>query len=297
MWKKIIYNIVLSIILLELSSFLILFWPIRKSVFDQIKSGYNILQILPITKPFSEKNYDKNYRTPLNKSEKDSGSIIIFGCSFGYGLALDDNENFSGQLAKLTKKTIFNRSERGFGAQMMLYQLQTKRVLEKTKDCKYIIYVYIPDHVRRTVLYRCFPFLYKVSVRYMLDRKENLKLQIPNPILVNSNLYRLYESYLPKIYGDDYCIKVLYKIIKESYLLSKQFYKDCKFIVLDYSEYAFPLKEEVEKLGIKVISIPNLTNGINLFQEYYQIAKDDGHPNAKAWELITPLFIKEAEIK
>ena len=56
------------------------------------------------------------------------------------------------------------------------------------------------------------------------------------------------------------------------------------------------MRKELEEIGIKVISLPDLTDE-NLFQTKYQISKSNIHPNAKAWEHITPRFIKAAGIK
>lgn len=221
---------------------------------------------------------------------------MIFGCSFGFGDGLDDYQNFSGQLNKITNFNVFNRSEGGIGPQIMLYQFETKKVLDITKDCDYIIYVYIPDHLRRNMMFRCFPFLYKVSVRYMLNKDDELKLQTIPFYLAYSNIYKLYEANTPQRYGEDYSKKLLYKIIEKSYKLSKEFYPNSKFIVFNYSQEEFPLENELKNLGVQVVSVIDLTDE-NLADVKYQISEYDGHPNAKAWEFITPLFIESAKIK
>lgn len=177
----------------------------------------------------------------------------------------------------------------------MLYQFETKKVLDITKNCDYVIYVYIPDHLRRHMMFRCFPFLEKVTVRYMLNKDDELELQMIPSYLAYSNIYKLYESKALDMYGEDYSKKLLYKIIEQSNKLSKEFYPNSKFIVFNYSQEKFPMEKELQNLGIQVVSIIDLTD-VNLSTVEYQLSEYDDHPNAKAWEFITPLFIKRAKI-
>ena len=295
--KKIIYNIlffILFFILLEFISFTYLIYEHKDRLISLIRPNQSFSWLF-FVKPFSDKNYDSEYRKPLNPNIKRPASIIIFGCSFAYGSELSDEENFSGQLAKLTNRAVYNRAESAIGPQMMLYQLQTEKIKKITQNCDYIIYVYMPDHLRRVTLYRCWPFLYKVSVKYIYEKDNHLKLHILKQPLQNSNICKLFEEKLPDRLGYEYQKKTLFKIIEESHKLTKELYQKSKFIILNYSDEAFPLTEEVENLGIKVISLSDLTSE-NLFSEKYQISQNDKHPNAKAWKLNTPLFAKKIGI-
>ena len=100
---------------------------------------------------------------------------------------------------------------------------------------------------------------------------------------------------MPKLRGVEYTENLFYKVIEESYKKSQEFYPNSKFILLDYSYDGLPKKEELEKLGIQVISLSDLTD-INVETVEYWNSEFDPHPNEKAWNLLTPLFIKKTNI-
>lgn len=295
MLKKIFINFVFILLLLAIAEFFafsILVFKYRENFYNAYIAGDPVSSLFPHVRLFHPDLYDKDYRRPLIGNNK---TIFIFGCSFGFGDGLNDNQNFSGKLHKLTDYSVFNRSEGGVGPQVMLYQFESKKVLDLSDECDYIIYVYMPDHLRRNLMFRCFPFLYKVSVRYMLDKNDDLVFQTCPFLLANSNIYRLYEAALPEIYGEKYSLQLLYKLIEKSYKLSKEYYPNSKFILLNYGndeDFSRELKLKLENLGVYVVSVSELTNK-DLFKVEYQISKYDHHPNEKAWNEITPDFIKK----
>lgn len=295
MLKKIFINLFFILIFIAIAEFIafsILVFKYREHFYNAYKAGDPVSSLIPRVRLFHPNLYDKDYRRPLIGNNK---TILIFGCSFGFGDGLNDNQNFSGKLHELTNYSVFNRSEGGIGPQLMLYQFESKKVLDLSEECDYIIYVYMFDHLRRNLMFRCFPFLYKVSVRYMLDKNGDLAFQTCPFLLANSNIYRIYESALPEIYGERYSLQLLYKLIEQSYKLSKEYYPNSKFILLNYGnddEFSQELKVKLESLGVFVVSVSELTNK-NLFTVEYQISKYDHHPNEKAWDEITPAFIKK----
>lgn len=66
-------------------------------------------------------SYD--FREPIIGTGKES--IILSGCSFTYGLGLESDENFSGQLAKHLKKySVYNIGVNGASPREALYLLR-----------------------------------------------------------------------------------------------------------------------------------------------------------------------------
>lgn len=97
--------------------------------------------------PYSYILQKNTYRAPLN-IHSNLEPIYIFGCSFAYGEHLFEKDTFGAQLAKLTNRPVYNFAFPGFGVQHMLFQLENM-TMPSSKAPKYIIYVYIHDHLRR----------------------------------------------------------------------------------------------------------------------------------------------------
>ncbi len=296
-FKIIFFNILILLILfvlIEIISFFFVSYNYRDNLIGCFKSGDKISTML-IAERFDPENYDKDYIKPIITNSKKL-PVVIFGCSLAEGSALNINETFGGQISKYTNRSVYNRAEGGIGPQIMLYQLQSGKIKQLTDKCEYFIYVNIDDHINRVLKFRCFPFLYKVSVRYNLKKNGELKLETSSFWKTHSFFYKWYESKLPEFLGADYANELLCRIIEESYKKAKEIYPNSKFIVLEYRNDDLVFRKRLEDIGIQVISLKDLTDE-NLFQDKYYLGPYDQHPNADAWKLITPLFLKKADIK
>ncbi|MGN0005244.1 MAG: hypothetical protein ACI37Z_04670 [Candidatus Gastranaerophilaceae bacterium] len=114
------------------------------------------------------------FREPILKG-KNSDNIFIFGCSYAYGGPLEADEIFSAYLAEDTKYSVYNFAYGGWGIQHFLALLENYD-FSSIKSPKYVIYVYMSDHVRRmyskysdflnTYYFR---YLYKALSQQMVD--------------------------------------------------------------------------------------------------------------------------------
>lgn len=284
--KKIIINLIILVLV-----YLLLEAYAATVLYKRYQGTFKDIRNLPmIIKLFNPQTYDSGYRPPLETENSDKKSVIVFGCSFAYGFRIGDA--FGEKLHALTGRNVYNRSQECTGPQMMLYQLQhPEKLFKLTKNCGYIIYVYAADAEDRGVKYRCCPISDHVIVRYKLMKNDALKLQTINLYKTYSFIYRLMEESFPQRFGNDYCNKLFYEMIKQSYELSQKIYPNSKFIILNYTDHDVTFGDELKKIGIEIISLPDLTKE-NMFQLKYQVEPYDTHPNEKAWSLITPLLIK-----
>lgn len=288
--KIIIINSVLIIILFVLGEL------VSHYIFTKVCNWSSPLYKKTVS--ITEKNYDwyeQFFVNHINKSKSDkTGNIIIFGSSFAIGHGLKKEEGFAFLLHKLTGLNVYNRSFRSFGPQFMLFQIDNN--LEKIiPSCSYIIYIYVDFDYRRIFTYREDPFMYVVCPKYVLTKDGSLKQKNISFFSLYSNIYKAYEWF----YGDIHTKKqdgdeLFYKIVGQSYLKSQKIYPDSKFIILNYSQKPLPAKVQLEKLGIKVLEISDLTSE-NMFSKQYQLSETehDEHPNASAWKILTPAFIKK----
>ena len=295
-------EILIYFLILEAVSFYIIFFKYREGIDLYLKNNCPIFSLI-IPEKFRADKRSQIYREPQIYEGTKKHSIILFGCSFAYGEGLEDSQTFAYKLSKMTKRSVYNRAEGGMGPQIMLYQLQKENLKQIIPDCDYIIYIYVNDHVERNKKFRNWPLLYKTGIRYKI-KHDKLKLQTISPPLSYSFVYRIiegrddYRYFINKKYLNGklkYGDYLFYKVIEESNKLSKELYPKSEFIIFNYSDKPITAQEEIEKLGIKIISLSDLTNqDMTLLK--YRISDWDEHPNEQAWNLLTPIFIKKANI-
>lgn len=233
------------------------------------------------------------FREPINK-KSNLAPIYLFGCSYAYGDYLNDNETFGAYLAKLTNRPVYNFGFHGWGVQHFLLLLEHYD-FSKIKQPKYIIYVYIDDHIRR--MYSkyfegfdnasYFRYLYK-NGKFIPDESNGLALYLYRKI----HCYQKYKTATnPK--NNENNFNLFKKHIEKINDLIKEKFPDSKFIILVYEEVWNKQDwQSVEKMGIKVVRKEE-----DLGKEAKEFRLEDNHPSAKAWEHYTPLFIKASGIK
>lgn len=307
--KKIIVNIIIAGALLYLAEFII--WGCENL---RIKyTGEQGNQNLPVS--FHPEH--RFFQLPLDffpqaeygwgrdpdGTEYSSRPLAVFGCSFAYGFNLDKNQTFSYKLSELTKRPVYNRAASGWGIQHMLFQLRQKKFYEKVPDnCECVFFVMIKDHFRR--LYA--PTFMSTQ---LLERNYNLRYVYKDGELIlpekNEFLTRLTDLYLiqkiqhayinnvilRKSNSDEYFDFALKHFIASKNELKKHM-PEARFIIVIY-QYFDNYERFIKKLkdnGFEVIYLPSLTDA-NLNSPPY--LKPDYHPSEEAWDLVTPIIIKE----
>ncbi len=239
------------------------------------KTNYDIIFL-------KDKGYLTYLRQPLN-TESTKPPILLMGCSFAYGSFLTPEESFMGKLAKLTGRPIYNRAIQGRGADEMLYQLRSDEFYKKVPKPEWLIYIFIPDHVRRTQIPCCVDDL---GVYY----NNRIKI-IPNfniPILYTMRNQIDY-------YAIDKCILHFNQIMTNIKLQAEKHWgNDVKYAFLFYdNDYIVnpKIKESIINNGFIFLTLNDLTP-VNLMTEEYK-TDDNIHPSEKAWDLLTPLIIEK----
>ncbi len=253
---------------------------------------------------YIEKNFYENdeFNEPqgleYNSNNKNSSPIILLGCSFNYGFELDKDKTFQTFLSKQTKRPVYNFSLVAGGfreALFILHQQNIKKLLpQNTNHAKAFIYTYIPSHRER--LYANFRphvpnFKYNLTytkLTYYNDLPNNKTCLIPRMMNLYTQIVKNNENTfkLIKLY-----IKTMNNFIKQSF---SNYDEETKLIILLYDEYPFNNWEDLEKEGIIVIKLKDLSNE-NFYDEKY-LLPDKVHPNSEAWEIITPALIKKLNL-
>ena len=217
------------------------------------------------------------------------------GCSYAYGLWLDDTETLASTISEKTDRSVYNLGVIGTSPREMLYILRDKKLrnnqLNNQKDFKYIIYPYISHHLFRlyidTKSYTCSP--------YYKQTKDGLEFYRKNPQICNLYTYKkLLELKYSQINNKE-SFKLFCLYMKEINKEIKENFNNTKFVILVYEDYIGQNWQLLEKEGVIIIKVKDLIK-TEIIQPQYTISETDIHPNAKAWETIVPELIKELNL-
>lgn len=292
-----VLGVIFVLCLFEFFCFLFLICKYSSEFVDEMHSYYNIYTGYFKNIYFDPDNYAEEFRPPSIKNST-KGSVILFGCSYTYGDGLSDEESFSAQLSDYTNRSVYNRGYGGSGPQLMLFQLSSGNLSKEIPSADYIIYTIIDDHLNRIYKFRNWPFLTKISIKYITDKNDNLIMKQLKFPLGESSIMRLVDDYQGNTLSVKQKIEFLIHILDESYAKAKILYPNAKFVILEYSEESLFSKEDINRLkskGFIVINLGDLTP-IELYDEKYRNSKYDTHPNAKAWNIIVPALSKKLHL-
>ncbi|MCR5261910.1 MAG: hypothetical protein K6C94_08755 [Candidatus Gastranaerophilales bacterium] len=248
---------------------------------------------------YTLENLKQNMRKPVGLNYK-KAPILIYGCSYAYGFALDEKDTFGYKLSELAKRPVYNFAVSSKGLQDALFLLEKDEKV--TPEPQYVFYVFINDHVRRM-----FVNCNKIdNVKYLTYKNKNGKL------IQNENKYALSERFyifgvikntsyhlLKKIFD-----KQIYKLVKLYFLtingeIHKK-YPDAKFVVIDYenggNSFLSPYRvEDLRSKGIEVVNLKKVFKNELKSDKYRNSVQKDSfrHPNGEAWSLVADYIVKE----
>ena len=247
--------------------------------------------------------------------------IVILGCSYAYGHGIKNKETFLYKLSQITKRPIINFALCGDNAIESLKHLKNyinndKKNKETIKNAEYVIYVYMHDHINRYLstnfiyenYFLIFPvkniFLKKIieipTVRFLLS-----SYQIHKNIIGKDKNSNSYNNFL---YNSEQYLKKIMLIMQNEI---KTYSPNAKIIIILYDQ---KLAQSYDNLKIKYdtdIQNSKIWDELNnetdmtivhskdltgfLFDKNYKLKADIApyHPNAKAWEVLTPKFAKK----
>ena len=250
--------------------------------------------------------YNSEFRPTENINSK-KGAIVIFGCSFAYGMYLNADETFSYRLGKMTLRPIYNRAMHGWAPKQMIYQLQNEKFYTIVPKPEYVIYVFIPEQVSRQYINTK---LVSSQPRHNLFYKNKngvLKRDKFTEYMFSSSLFYILKRQkyprLMKMYEQkDLELLKLYFLTAQKEII-RHWGNDVKFVIFLYGKENDLQKlksvfSSLKKSNFIIVDINGLSSK-NFFTPKYQIGKSlsskryDRHPNAKAWEELTPLIVKK----
>ena len=227
------------------------------------------------------KKYGENYKDK---------PLILFGGSYVYGYGLEDKDRLPYILSEYIKKPVYNRAFQTWSAQNMLWQLKNPEFYSETEEPQAIIYmgvkvdldnIYNPDILNGLRYFEKNNELIEAPFIFMLANYSYLFKKINQEISYKKTLDRTKS------------IKFFNKHILESKNEIDKHWKNVKIYVVWYD---LPITEdfdELEKQGIKVISLDDFMKQNILPYKKYKNSDVDIHPNGLAWQKIVPELVKK----
>ena len=257
---------------------------------------------------FAESYQHFHFRPVSGENYAQKPPVVLFGCSFTYGSGIEYAETLGYKLAGTLKRTVYNRGISTCGIQHAIWQLEHEPLLDRIPKPEYVIYTFIPDHIRRLDLFVLNYDAIKVSwfnYPYLRYYEKNGELvqdkSFLRQILYHSTFLKLahvfchktdypafntrYHQYIPLL---DLHLKTLSGEIKKKW-------PNTKFIVLVYDNWLnsdlVEVYADLRKQGVTILDA-GMIFGVPLGDEKY-IVPNDIHPSGAAWDAIVPGLVKE----
>ncbi|MBQ2644256.1 hypothetical protein IJG14_01620, partial [bacterium] len=227
--------------------------------------------------------------------------ILLFGCSYAYGLNLNYNQIFSYKLSQQTKRPVYNRAMPGQSFQFMYYQTTTDEFYKSVPPSDTIFYILLDDHLRRMFGETFFIFEPRFYMHYKY-KDYNFKINNFNEPFVIFYKYNYTLRAIRKLYNSFYLNnsknydkitdEALAYFIKTRENLQNHWHKNFKFIIfiyqpnIHYDNLRLNLISKLLNNGFIVVKTDDLTKE-DLYSKKYRLI--DNHPNEAAWDLLTPL--------
>lgn len=213
-------------------------------------------------------------------------TLLFFGGSFCFGLGVNDDQTLPEQTAATMGATAWNHGVGGYGTHQVLYLLENLPLEGVPEGRRQVIYVSIPDHVRRAMGYlSCFRRTKGWAPYYQRSSQGRAVLQgtwlSQNPwtarlykVLVRSYLLKRLDWDVPLAVGEDDLATVV-AMVEECQRLAQERW-NAEFVVFAYHD----VKEESDLgerfvKGLRERGIPVVESGV------VKAIPKDGHPTAE----------------
>jgi lysophospholipase L1-like esterase len=230
---------------------------------------------------------EEGRRITPDRGDRANAAVLLFGCSFTFGVGLNDRETFAWRLGEMLgdKFQVFNYGFSGYGAHQMLALVESGRLdaLAQRYSQIYAFFLTISDHPVRCINNR--PF--QSGPCYLLEngavRKADKFDDTLDKLFLQSRAYARAKDAYARRPAYDGALDLHVAIIKQSarelnVLLHAPF---CTLIWPNFARVEPMLQDH----GIPTLSLAGAMPDFESAHEKY-IIKGDGHPNALANELI-----------
>jgi hypothetical protein len=278
--------------------------PHKETKISEVKS-YKDELIYNVTYTFDENGL--RVSPPSNDLEVE-GCILFFGCSYTYGIGVEDHEAMPYQVGiKFQKKyRIYNFALSGYGPHQMLSALEHKLVANTISCSGKIAAVYqaIPHHIERAAGLTYWDYH---GPRYIADNNGNIKfagnfddVTLHRVILKYLNKSLIYRDFIGnrRLFDRINETNVYINIVKNSNNYFKNIFPDGKFHII-FWDNLFTSDDPPEQIllwnktlkdlkdsGLNIHLVSNIIPDYQYNRFKYDLSAYDIHPNAHTHHLI-----------
>jgi len=233
--------------------------------------------------------------------------VFFFGGSYTFGSGVNDAETYPYIAGVKTdgEYRISNFAFRGYGPHQMLAALENNSY-EEDLQCqpRHVVYLMISDHVSRAAGFSSWD---TNGPRYVLDDDgeavfagsfsdgRHKKPGIVGRVLGRSIIYRrLLRFFAPK--PDERSSRLTSAIIERASKIVSERHPDGAFHVIFWPSvqpYFMNAIDDLQSSGLSVHSIEDILPDFESGSEQYRLHRHDGHPNARAHEIIGDYVVTE----
>ena len=245
---------------------------------------------------------------PLECLPSQKNPILLFGCSFAFGIYLEDEQTFGYKLSKILDRAVINRSVGGGSMAHMLYQTENEDFYKQVPKCKDVIYVIIDDTTRRLYVDTFLVTLPYFNIHYKKRKNDLVLVEYKNPfvnLFKSLYLYKFFQHKYVEYYlknpenADEISELELMYFLNTRENLEKNWKEKVNFTIVFYNNFYLgssveteeKLVQKLKENGFNVIKVSDITDE-SIMQGMY-IIPNDGHPTETAWNLLTPLIAKK----
>jgi hypothetical protein len=246
-------------------------------------------------------------KTPPISADSLTKSAVFFGCSFTFGIGINDNDVMPNIVQKLVqnKYKVYNFGYGGYGTHQMLTLIEKNMVDSIVKyEPKIFIYALIPDHLNRILDlvpygHHCPKYIldtntHEVKYAGLFDDFNNLALSK----IKNSEIYGLFKKKKAEISD----VILFVKMVQKSQTLLKNKYPNSEFHVLFWDNKF----DKIGSLMLKELKNTNISTHIisEIVPDYYRSTRQycvkfpyEFHPNGKINRKIAAYLVNNVLIK
>lgn len=290
----------------------IYFYNSEKNIYKPI---YSLQNKLLGFEAFKIKYYDKPklFQDMLNPSifqpsagiEYTKKPILVMGCSYAEGAGLPLNQKFHYKLSEMTNRPVYNRAFGGGGYQHMYYILTHDKYMRDLQEPEYIVYVFINSHIERFYQYQFWDKFRTVgNLRYKL--KEDGVFYEQKPILfpfwflftVKEIQEKFWINFMRKS-PENKLFNTFVSFMSQTKKEALKKYPNTKFVILLYDDGMIQFGKDyinnsywnlLRREGFIVINSNDLVHKVFSDEKYK--TEDKIHPSERAWDELTPAFVK-----
>ena len=244
---------------------------------------------------------EEGRRITPDRGDKADTAILLFGCSYTFGMCLNDQETYAWQLGEMLGERfqVFNYGFPGYGSHQMLALIESGRLDTLVRRYKHIYasFLTITDHPVRCITNRPFQsgphyILENGAIKYVGAFSHTV-----DRLFAHSQVYKQVKlPYYKRLQSDRACNTHVAIIVQAMRELKTRYNAHALTVIWPDFPHIAPM---LRNNGVRTLLLTGVMPDYASVPEKYAVNKSDGHPNALAntrvAEALAEYFLKHPQ--